>query len=77
MLQRYKYMFGHPKKGFHKSRWFIFARNDILVSIVAAIILNRISRISFSISLLIVFFIGIVAHLLFKVDTSLNLLLFF
>jgi hypothetical protein len=66
---KYSNLLGVPNEGAHKARVLGFARNDILLTIVLAIIICLIFKTNFLITLLITFVIGELLHLLFCVNT--------
>ena len=67
----YKYILGVPGQGVHEKRIAGLAFNDILATIVAAIITSYILNISFIVSFLTWFIAGEVLHYLFGVQTAL------
>jgi hypothetical protein len=76
-LCKYKDALGVPNHGFHSSRLFGFARNDVLGTFVIAFIIALIFYPktllkSFIIISILLFIIAIFLHRLFCVNTTLN-----
>jgi hypothetical protein len=61
---------GEPGKGVHAARIFGLARNDLIMTIVAAIITAYLFNISFLLSFIIWFVSGEVLHYLFGTNTA-------
>ena len=77
MLCKYKNIFGEVGKGVHSYRIFDIAIVDVLLTIIAAIIINYFyPKYSFSLILLILFILGIVMHQIFCVKTTIDKILF-
>jgi len=70
-LAKYKNILGKPKEGFHRARLFGLARNDILGTIVVALLISHSSFSKFLATFLLLFIIGIYLHWIFGVDTAL------
>jgi hypothetical protein len=80
MLCKYKDIFGKPREGVHKYRFYGFAIVDVLMTVLVALIVSMIIKKSFDfyhfIIVLILFFIsGIILHRAFCVDTKLDSIL--
>ncbi len=80
-LCQYKDILGVPNQGFHKTRLFGFARNDVLgtfaIAFLIAIIFYRKTLLkSFIIISIILFILAILLHRLFCVNTTLNKMIF-
>ena len=76
MLCRYKNVFGMPNQGVHSYRLFGFAVVDVSATILAAVVLSYYTQWNLGLTVLGMFLLGIVAHKLFCVETTLNKLLF-
>lgn len=70
MFCKYNNLLGEPNKGAHKARVFGFARNDILLTLILTIIICLIFKTNFIITLLVLFIIGELLHVLFCVNTK-------
>jgi hypothetical protein len=66
----YANILGEPGKGVHEPRIFGLARNDLLMTIAAAIITAYILDISFLFSFAVWFIVGEVLHYLFGTNTA-------
>ena len=75
-LCKYKNIFGAPNTGAHSYRFFNIAIVDVILTILAAFIISYIFNINFSYTLLILFILGIFAHHIFCVKTTIDKLLF-
>jgi hypothetical protein len=75
-LCNYSDIFGRPKEGVHSHRIFGLATIDVLGTIGGGYLLSRWMGISFIVSTIILFIIGIILHYLFCVDTTINITLF-
>ena len=69
-LCKYKNMLGIPNQGFHASRFFGFALNDILGTIGIGIMLAYFTKIDYIKSIFFVFMAGTFLHYIFCVDTA-------
>ena len=67
----YAHALGVPKQGVHAPRFLGFARNDIIATIVAAIITSYVLNVSIISSMLIWFIGGEVLHYAFGTQTEL------
>lgn len=76
MLCQYKDALGKPREGVHQYRLFNFAIVDIIMTIIAGIVISKFFNINVFLAVLLMFLIGVAAHLLFCVDTALNQMLF-
>ncbi len=80
-LCNYKDILGIPKEGFHSTRLFGFARNDVLGTFGIALIITltfyrkKLLK-SFIIISIILFIIATFLHRLFCVNTTLNKMIF-
>lgn len=70
LLCQYKNIFGEPRKGVHSIRLFDFAIVDILLTIVVALFIAYIFKTSFLFTLLSLFIVGELLHILFCVETK-------
>jgi hypothetical protein len=71
-LCKYKNIFGEPNKGVHSIRIFGFAFVDVILTIIIAMITGYLFNVSLIESLVFWFLLGIFAHWLFCVNTTLN-----
>jgi hypothetical protein len=75
-LCKYKDIFGRPNEGAHSIRIFGFAAVDIILTILAAFLIAKFTKIGAKIGVIYVtlalFLLGIFIHYLFCVDTKLN-----
>jgi hypothetical protein len=76
MLCKYKSILGKEKTGFHKTRFFGVALWDTVGTVVIAIILSVICKISFAWTLVSLVVLGIFLHRLFCVNTTINKIIF-
>ena len=77
-LCQYSNIFGKPKEGIHKYRFYNIAIVDVIFTIIAAVLLkkNLFKKTNFITILIILFILGIIAHKIFCVRTTINKLLF-
>jgi hypothetical protein len=75
-LCKYKNILGAPNTGIHSYRVADFAVFDILLTIILAIFVSRIFKISLIYSIIIVFLLSIVIHRIFCVKTKMIRILF-
>lgn len=75
-LCQYKSIFGNPLEGVHSTRIFGVAAVDLILTILAAIMISRYFKTELLKTTLIIFIIGILAHRLFCVNTTINKLIF-
>lgn len=61
---------GEPGKGVHAARIFGLARNDLIMTIIAAIVTAYLFNISFLVSFIVWFTAGEVLHYLFGTNTA-------
>lgn len=66
----YANLLGEPGKGVHEARIFGLARNDLLMTVIAAIITAYIFDVSFFYSFVIWFVAGEILHYLFGTNTA-------
>lgn len=77
MFCKYKNIFGKIKEGLHSYRIYNIAIIDVLLTIIVAyIIYYMFPRYKFSLILLLLFLLGIIAHRLFCVRTTIDKLVF-
>ncbi len=77
MFCKYKNILGKVGEGVHSYRLFNIAVVDVVATIILAyIIKNLLPQYKFKIVLLLLFLLGIVAHRLFCVRTTIDKLLF-
>ena len=72
----YSDIFGKPNEGSHKYRIFNIAISDVIITLLIARIIQKISKYSFIKILLVLFVISIIAHRMFCVRTTIDKLLF-
>jgi hypothetical protein len=71
MVCEYKNILGIPGEGFHKTRIFGYALNDILGTIVLGYILKYFYKdLSIIFAFFIMFLVGQLCHIIFCVDTE-------
>jgi len=70
LLCQYKNIFGEPRKGVHSIRLFDFAIVDIILTIFVALFIAYIFKTSFLFTLLFLFIVGELLHILFCVETK-------
>ena len=75
-LCKYKNIFGEPGKGAHSYRLFNVAIVDVLATILVAYLLSKLFNWSFILTTIIFFIVGIIAHRMFCVRTTIDKLLF-
>lgn len=75
-LCQYKDIFGAPNTGVHRYRIANIALVDLGLTILAAFLISRIFKTNFWLTLLILFILGIIAHRVFCVRTTIDKLLF-
>lgn len=76
MLCKYKDALGKPKKGIHSYRIFNIAIADVIMTIIGAVIISYLFKFNFCTTLIILFLLGIIAHRIFCVNTTVDKLLF-
>ena len=70
---KYRNALGKPNQGAHSVRVFGVALFDVALTVIAAWLLFRVSgRFTFIQALIIVFVLGVLAHYLFCVNTTIN-----
>ena len=67
---KYKNMFGMPNEGVHKYRIFGFAMVDIIMTILGALLISWIFNIRWWISMIGLFILGFILHIIFCVKTA-------
>ncbi len=75
-LCKYKDMFGAPNTGSHKYRIFNVAIVDVVATIIVAFLISKTFKTSFAKTLFLLFLLGIIAHRMFCVRTTVDKLLF-
>ena len=76
MLCKYKDSLGVPRKGVHKYRIFNIAIVDVLLTIILSGIIAYVFKLNFWLTLLIFFLLGIIAHHIFCVKTTIDKAIF-
>lgn len=74
MLCRYKNALGRPREGVHKYRIPILdiAAADTLLTVLLALVVSKIFKVSFLWSFIATILLGIILHKLFCVETTIN-----
>lgn len=75
-LCKYKDIFGKPKTGAHSYRIFNIAIVDVLFTLLGAYIISLYVPYTFTYVAIILFIVGIIAHRLFCVRTTIDKFLF-
>ena len=75
-LCKYKNMFGEPGTGAHSYRFWNIAVVDVVLTILAGLLLSWITGMTRVHSIITMFVLGIIAHRLFCVRTTVDKLLF-
>jgi len=76
-LCAYKNIFGKPREGWRKTyRFMDISYIDVLVTLLFCVIISWITQYSFLIVTLVIFLLGIFAHRIFCVRTTIDRLLF-
>lgn len=75
-LCEYSTIFGSPNTGLHRYRVFNLAIVDIILTVILAYVIYHITKYNFFVILIVCFIIGIIAHRLFCVRTTIDKLLF-
>lgn len=76
MSCKYQNIFGEPNTGVHKYRLFNIAIVDLAMTIGIAFLIARWFKLNFLIVLLMFLILGIIAHRVFCVRTTIDKLLF-
>jgi hypothetical protein len=76
VLCKYTSIFGLPNTGLHSYRIFNLAIVDVVLTIIGAYLISVVIHVNFPITLIICFIIGILAHQLFCVRTTIDKWLF-
>jgi len=69
-------IFGKPNQGLHSYRLFGLAIVDVIMTILGSFVISYVFRVSFVITLAIVFILGILLHRYFNVRTTIDKMLF-
>ena len=69
-LKKYSDVFGKPKEGVHRYRLLDVAIVDYALTLLSAVVLSKITKIPLVLSTILVLISGILAHMLFGVQTS-------
>ena len=72
----YKYLFGKPNKGLHQYKLFNIALVDVIATVGSAYLISKFNNLDFKEVLFVLFLIGIIAHQLFCVRTTIDKLIF-
>lgn len=75
MFCQYKDIFGPPNTGFHSTRLFGLAANDLIGTIIIALTIAYFNKLNYVYTILITFIFVIFIHRLFCVNTALNVAL--
>lgn len=71
-LCKYKNIFGKEGEGVHSIRLFNVAIVDVIFTLIGAYFIAKFLKVSLVATIVIVFVIGILAHRLFCVNTTIN-----
>ena len=75
-LCKYKDIFGKPGKGAHSYRFMGIAVVDVVATLLVAFLISYFAKYNFLNTCIILFILGIIAHRLFCVRTTVDKLLF-
>jgi hypothetical protein len=75
-LCKYQNIFGKPGEGAHSYRLFNIAIIDVIALLVVAFIINYYTKYNIYYIIFILFIVGIIAHRLFCVRTTIDKILF-
>ena len=75
-LCRYKDILGYPREGIHSYRLGGFAIVDVIMTILGGLMLAYYFNVSYSKTVIALFILGIIAHRLFCVRTTVDKILF-
>ncbi len=75
-LCKYQDIFGKPKTGTHSIRIFDIAIIDLIITLVAGFMISYIYKINFIDTIFFLFILGIIAHRLFCVRTTIDKIIF-
>ncbi len=75
-LYKYKDLFGEPATGIHSYRIFNIAIVDVIFTLIFALLISYLSKISFIYTSIGMFSLGIFMHRLFGVKTTIDKILF-
>jgi hypothetical protein len=75
-LCKYENSLGIPNKGIHSYRFLNLAIADVIMTIIVAMLISYIFKISFIYTAISLFILGIILHRLFCVRTTIDKLLF-
>ena len=75
-LCEYKAIFGNPSEGVHSIRSFGVAVVDFILTLLAAVMISKYYKTDLLKTTIVIFLIGIIAHRLFCVNTTINKLIF-
>ena len=75
-LCKYKNALGIPNEGIHSYRFLGLAIVDVIMTIILAILISYLFKISFLYTSISIFVLGIILHRLFCVRTTIDKLLF-
>ena len=70
IFSKYRHILGKENKGIHSFKFMNVSMVDYLLTIVLAFFISYITQIPVEIATIISFFLGIVSHLLFGVETT-------
>lgn len=75
-LCKYRHIFGKEKEGIHSYRIFNIAVVDVLLTLVVCFAISAIFKTNIFVTIIIAFLIGILAHRIFCVNTTVNKMIF-
>jgi len=71
-LCKYKGIFGEPNTGVHKIRLFNFAVFDVVATIILGYFFSKMTKLNLALSIVLMFILGIIVHVIFCVKTTLG-----
>jgi uncharacterized membrane protein len=77
MFCQYKNILGKVGEGVHKYRIFNIAIVDVILTIIVGLLISYIFNTNLFLTLLILFVLGIIAHRIFCVQTTVDKFLFY
>lgn len=76
MFCKYKDIFGKPNEGVHADRLFGFAANDLIGTIIIALVIAYFNKLNYVTTIFITLICVVLIHRLFCVNTALNVMIF-
>jgi len=75
-LCKYKNIFGLPGEGVHSFRVANIAVIDTLTALIVAVVISKVFNLNLIVTLCLIFLLGVIAHRLFCVQTTVDKFLF-